>query len=535
MGYREVRRMEIGEVLRRWQRGESRRAIARATGLSRNTVSKYLVAAAAAGLTRDGPPPAEELLAQLVQGQRPGPPAGRGARQRAQLEPHREQIAEWLATERLQVTRIQELLAQRGVSVPYTSLRRFIAAVGLRPSVRTTVRLAEPAPGEIAELDFGRLGPLVASETGKRQIAWGLVIVLAYSRHSFVWPLIQQTLAEVVAGLEAAWRFFGGIPNRLILDNFPAAVAGPDPLTPRLTSGFLEYSQARGFLVDPARVRRPQDKPHVERSIPYVRERFWKGGTFRDLADARRQAEQWCREVAGQRVHGTTRQLPLVVFRDHEVAHLRPYDGVPYDTPLWRAVTVHRDHHIQFEQALYSVPAASCPPGSKLEVRGDRALVRLYHRGELVKVHPRQPKGGRSTAPEDYPAERATYALRAPDRMIAQARDLGPHIGQFTERLLTGPLVWAKLRQGHKLLRLADRYTAVRLEAACARALGFDLIDVRRVERILVLALDREGLPAPPVEERLRPCPPSRFARPGSAFAHRTAPRLTSTPVPEDF
>jgi transposase len=57
--------MEIGEVLRRWQRGESRRAIARATGLSRNTVSKYVEIARAAGLTRDGPPPAEGLLAQL--------------------------------------------------------------------------------------------------------------------------------------------------------------------------------------------------------------------------------------------------------------------------------------------------------------------------------------------------------------------------------------------------------------------------------------------------------------------------------------
>jgi transcriptional regulator with XRE-family HTH domain len=87
MGDREVRRMESGEVLRRWQRGESRRAIARATGLSRNTVSKYVEIVRAAGLTRDGPPPAEGLLAQLAQSQRPGPPAGRGARQGARLEP----------------------------------------------------------------------------------------------------------------------------------------------------------------------------------------------------------------------------------------------------------------------------------------------------------------------------------------------------------------------------------------------------------------------------------------------------------------
>ncbi|MBI3975823.1 MAG: hypothetical protein HY334_05470 [Armatimonadetes bacterium] len=72
--------------------------------------------------------------------------------------------------------------------------------------------------------------------------------------------MLRQTLAETIVGLEAAWRFFKGIPKRVILDNFAAAVAGPDPLEPRLTRGFLEYSQARGFFCDPARVRKPRDK-----------------------------------------------------------------------------------------------------------------------------------------------------------------------------------------------------------------------------------------------------------------------------------
>src|SRR5205085_3284364 len=99
--------------------------------------------------------------------------------------------------------------------------------------------------------------------------------------------------------------------------------------------------------------------------------------------------------------------------------------------------------------------------------------------------------------------------------------DLGPSIGAFAERLLAGPLPWAKLRQGQKLLRLAERYSAERLDAACARALGFDLIDVRRLERILVLVLEHEGQPAPPTDQRVQPLPSARFARPGSAFDHR--------------
>ena len=518
MAYREVYRVQILEVIRRWQSGESQRSIARATGLARNTVGKYLRTAVAAGLSTGGGPPDEQALAGLLRHNQPGPaPGACPAPLAAVLAGKREQIAGWLGQEHLQLTRVHELLIRDGVIVSYTTLRRFVRQAGLGRRTRSTVRMADWPPGEAAELDFGRLGRLVDPATGKRRLVWALVIVLLYSRHQFVWPLERQTLEEVIAGLEAAWRFFRGLPRRLILDNFPAAVAGPDPLTPRLTRGFLEYSQARSLLVDPARVRRPQDKPHVERNVPYVRERLFKGGSFRDLEDLRRQAEHWRLEVAGLRVHGTTRQLPLEVFLREEQARLQPYDGVVYDVPLWREATVHPDHHISFGQALYSLPAATCPPGTKVEVRGDRNLVRIYRRGQMVKVHSRQPQGGRSTDPDDYPAERTAYALRAPDRIVHQATALGPNVAAFAERLFEGPLPWAKLRQGQKLLRLADKYTAARLDAACARALNHDLIDVRRLERILRLALELPA-PAPPVV--LLPLS-AHFARPGSAFDHR--------------
>jgi hypothetical protein len=157
-------------------------------------------------------------------------------------------------------------------------------------------------------------------------------------------------------------------------------------------------------------------------------------------------------------------------------------------------------------------------------------LVTLYLHGDVVKVHPRKPKGGRSTDADDYPPERTTYAMRAPDRIVREAVKLGPTIGQFAERLLEGPFPWSKLRQGQKLLRLAERYTAERLDAACARALGFDLVDVRRVERILVLALEHEGQPSPPADQRVHELPAGRFARPGSAFDHRFAVTPESAP-----
>jgi transposase len=534
MGYRELHRMEIEEVVRRWQAQESQRSIARATGLARETVKKYLAAAIGLGLSTTGPPATEAVLVELRRlGVVAAQPVPRVAPQVAMLEPYRQQIATWLDQDQLLLTRIQELLKQHGLSVTYTTLRRFVRQAGLWKQPRSTVRIAPTAPGDVAEMDFGKLGTLINPITGRRQVIYGLLIVLVYSRHAFLWPLLQQTVDATIEGLEEAWRFFGGMPTRLVLDNFPAAVAGPDALNPRPTRAFLEYSQARGLLLDPTRVRHPKDKPHVENGVRYARERWWKGGRYVDLADARQQAEHWCREVAGLRVHGTTRKLPRIVFEDEERAHLQPYAGLPYDVPLWREVTVHPDHHVSVQYALYSAPSTTCPPGTKLEARCDRTLVKLYRRGELVKVHPRQPKGGRQTDADDYPSERTAYAMRAPDRVVQQALKLGPNIGRFAERLLEGTFPWAKLRQGQKLLRLAERYTAERLDAACARALGFDLLEVRRLERILVLALDHEGQPTLPSEQRIQPLPAGRFARPGAAFDHRYSAVATATPPAE--
>ena len=187
MAYREVSRVEIAEVVRRWQSGMSQRQIAIGTGLSRATVRRYIDAAEEVGLARDGPAPSEEQLTRLAGLSVAGPRRVETPTDEM-LAPWAEQIYEWLTADRLQVTRIQELLAGRGCRVSYTSLRRFIVRRGWRRRSPATVRMGESAPGEVAEMDFGRLGLMEDPETGRRRVVWALIIVLSYSRHSFVWP-----------------------------------------------------------------------------------------------------------------------------------------------------------------------------------------------------------------------------------------------------------------------------------------------------------------------------------------------------------
>ncbi len=330
MAYKGVLRVEISEVIRRWQAGHSQRRIASGTGLSRDTVARYITAAVALGVSREGTELSEEQLSRLASIGQPGPRQVETPSEEL-LAPWADQIHRWLTGDRLQLTRIQELLRERDCQVSYASLQRFVARRHWRRRTKATVRMEDTPPGEVAEVDFGRLGLIHDPETGHRRVVWGLLVVLGYSRHGFLWPTFGQKLPDVIAGLESAWAYFGGIPKYLVIDNFPPGVATADPLHPVFTRGFLEYSQRRGFITDAARARHPKDKPKVERGVPYARERFFKGGEFTDLADVRIQAQRWCSQVAGLRIHGTTRRQPLVVFQDEERQALLTWDGQPYE------------------------------------------------------------------------------------------------------------------------------------------------------------------------------------------------------------
>ena len=415
MGYKEVLRVDISEVIRRWQAGNSRRHIASGTGLSKDTVGRYISAAEALEMSREGPAHTEEQLSRLAAIGRSGP------RQSAvptedKLAPWADQVYQWLTGDRLQVTRVQELLAERGCPGSYASLHRFVARRNWRGRSRSTVRMEDTAPGEVAELDFGRLGLVPDPETGRRRTVWALIVVLAYSRHSFVWPTFSQNLEDIIAGLEAAWSFFGGIPRYLVMDNFPAAVVGADALHPRFTRGFLEYSQHRGFICDPARVRHPKDKPHVERGVQYVRERFFRGSNFASLEEMRLAARRWCLDVAGLWLHGTTRRRPLQVFQNEERQALAPWDGEPYEGhPL-----AHRQGPSRSPRGLPVRPllgavvplsagaaggdragqqaGAHLPPGKAAQAPSPPASRRPLHRCRRLpnradRLHPESPRG----------------------------------------------------------------------------------------------------------------------------------------------
>jgi hypothetical protein len=127
---------------------------------------------------------------------------------------------------------------------------------------------------------------------------------------------------------------------------------------------------------------------------------------------------------------------PAEVFRREEQPVLAPAPTAPYDVPIYATAKVHRDHHIEVAKALYSVPGNLI--GTRVDVRADRSRwCGSSHRGQLVKVHPRQAPGGRSTDPEDLPSDKTVYAMRDLDKLQRLAAGHGPRSAPTRRRCST--------------------------------------------------------------------------------------------------
>jgi transposase len=492
-------------------RGDGERPIAKGVGVDRKTARRYVTAAVECGVDRGGGEEqlTDELIGEVLERVRPHRPDGHGEAWRTLLA-EEARIKDWVKQD-LTVVKIGILLARRGVVVPHRTLARFAVERCGAGRRSVTVRVDDPPPGVELQVDFGRLGLVADGE--RRRVCWALIFTACFSRHVFVWPTFRQTTEDVIAGFEAAWLFFGGVFAVVIPDNMGSIVVKAENTAPRFNDVFLEYAQSRGFVVDAARVATPTDKPRVERTVPYVRNNFFAGETFVDLADVRRRAERWCTETAGMRVHGTTQCRPVEVFRTLELPLLVSLPGAPFDVPRWSEPKVHRDFHVEVDKALYSVPHHLI--GRHVNARRDSTTVKLYVRGELVKVHPRKAPGQRSTDPADYPTGKEIYATRDLDRLRRMAADHGEAIGIYATVLLDTPLPWTKMRQVYRLLGLVKKWGPSRVEQACRRALDAEAVDVNLVSRMLERA--REN-----TEPDRRPDPvvvQGRFARDASEFA----------------
>ena len=205
---------DIRELIRRLQLGESDRRIAEDLALSRNTVARYHQLAVAHGLL--GPAavlPEPAALAALLQ-----PATSTGLpHEQSLVEPFRD-FVKTLQDEGVEGQAIWQLLVDRqGFTGSYSSVKRFLQRLA-PPERRATLRL-EVDPGAEAQVDFGTAGQILDPACGRVRRAWVFVMTLAHSRHQYAELVFDQTIATWVRLHRVAFEFFGGVPQRVVLDN----------------------------------------------------------------------------------------------------------------------------------------------------------------------------------------------------------------------------------------------------------------------------------------------------------------------------
>jgi hypothetical protein len=510
VAYREVMMLEVREILRQWLAGTPRKRVAARLSCDPKTVRRYVRAAGRLGMVAGQADRSlcDQVVAAVIAAACPERPAIRGQGW-AYCQTQREFIEAKLAAG-VRLSKIRRLLIRSGVAIPYATLRRFAISeleYGRRGTV--TMPVVDGEPGSEVQLDTGWVIVLEPDEHGRRRKMKAWIFTPAVSRYRFVYPIEHETTQSGIEACEAAWEFYGGIFTVIIPDNTSAIIEIADPLGATINTAFLEYSQMRGFVIDPARVRRAKDKGRVERSVRDVRDDCYAGETIRDLHQARERGVVWATAEYGMRRHTTTGRMPREHFLAAEQPCLLAAPESPYDIPIWCDPKVPRDHLASVARSLYSLPTEYI--GQRLRARADSQTVRFYGRGgKVVKIHGRVGPGQKSIDAADFPRERSVYAMRDIDFLRNQAVEHDPVVGQYASRLLDSPLPWTRMRQVRALLSLVRKYGAPAVAQACSSALTYDMIDVRRLKRMLEQPKAKEAAAASP---RATVIPIARYLR----------------------
>lgn len=459
---------QINAILTLHKSEHSHREIARLLGVHRETVGKYIEAQ-----NRPNAPPGPELVSQS--GPPPtttGPPS--------ECQSFRELILAKL-DQGLSAKRIhQDLCGQPGFSASYYSVRRFVGR--LKRKSELPFRRLETQAGQEAQVDFGT-GARIETPHGNRRRPWVFRIVLSYSRKAYSEVVYRQSTESFIQCLENAFRYFGGVPKHLVIDNLKAAVHKADWYDPEVHPKLQSFAAHYGTVFLPTKPYTPRHKGKVESGVKYVKLNALKGRVFTSLAEENQFLLDWETRVADTRIHGTTKRQVKKLFEDHEREALLPLpaDRFPFFHEARRAV--HRDGHLEVDKACYSVPPEYV--GRRLWVRWDGRLVRVFNdRWQQVAVHAKAEPGRFRTAAEHVPKEKVSAVERGTDALLRQVAAIGPQTRQWSEAMTQ-----ARGVQGVRVLvglkALAGKYDAESLESACEIALSHGAYRLRSVRQLL--------------------------------------------------
>lgn len=345
-------------------------------------------------------------------------------------------------------------------------------------SVRTKATMhIERNPGEKLEVDWaGQTMELTDNKTGEIVPAYIFVAALSYSGYAYVEAFLSRSQENWIAAHVNAYRFFGGVTRILVPDNLKTGVMKNAGVEVVLNRAYQELAEHYGTAVLPARVRKPKDKPSVEGTVGIISTwiiaalRGWKFFTLQELNEAIRGKLEEFHLKPFQKKEGNR----LGVFLVEEKPLLLPLPPKEFEFAQWRVCTVAYNYHVSPDKMFYSVPYTYIK--KKVDVRLTRTMVEVFLDGERIASHARKHgyPGQYSTLPEHMPEDHRKYTHWNSERFLSWARSIGENTLAVVKAILASRKIE---QQGYRacmaLLKLGEKYSAPRLEAACKRALTY--------------------------------------------------------------
>jgi transposase len=304
---------------------------------------------------------------------------------KSKLDPYKELIQRWLERHSYTATQIlQRLRAEEGYSGGITIVTDYVRSIRrVRAPAFLTLSFA---PGECAQVDWGCAGAMNVGST-RRRLSF-FVMVLCYSRMIYVEFSLAEATEHFLLAHQNAFEFFGGVPERVLIDNTKTAVLKhPSGQAPLFHPRYLDFAAHYGFEPRACNVRKANEKGRVESGVGYVKKNFLRGLELPHGLDALNAAvHHWMDTIANVRIHGETRKKPVELFAV-EKAHLKPLPSLPADTAITDTVRVNSRFRIRVETNRYSVPSRFAQQRLTLKKFANRLCI--YHEGQLIATHTR--------------------------------------------------------------------------------------------------------------------------------------------------
>ncbi len=352
-------------------------------------------------------------------------------------------------------------------------------------------------PGEQIEVDWaGAPAKITDPDTGEIVNAYIFVGVLTYSQYPYVEAFLDEKQASWINAHVHMYDYFGGVSRILVPDNCKTAVVHNRKWNDQqINAVYHEMAEHYNTAIIPARVRAPKDKPVAEGSVGVIS--TWitaalRNEQFFSLAELNAAIRVKLAEFANrpfQKKEGSRYEI----FRDEELPLLAPLPATPYELAEWKQATVQYNYHISVDGMLYSVPYEYIK--HKVDVRITGTTIEIFYNQNRIASHRKLygRKGQYSTITEHMPADHQEYLEWNGDRFRRWASQIGPYTREAVNAILTSQRVEQQsYRSCMGVLKMAERYSPERLEAACKKALSFTASpSYKSIKNILATGQDR--------------------------------------------